>query len=35
MAGLEHIFVEQDAAPKPLQNIETSYKNLAAIMNEK
>jgi sugar phosphate isomerase/epimerase len=35
MAGLEHIFVEQDAAPKPIQNIETSYKNLAAIMNEK
>jgi sugar phosphate isomerase/epimerase len=35
MAGLEHIFVEQDAAPKPLQNIETSYKNLAAIMNDK
>lgn len=35
MAGLEHIFVEQDAAPKPLQNIETSYKNLAKILNEK
>jgi hypothetical protein len=35
MAGLEHIFVEQDAAPQPLQNIETSYKNLATIMNVK
>ena len=31
-AGLQHIFVEQDAAPQPLDNIETSYKNLQKLI---
>lgn len=31
-AGLKHIFVEQDAAPQPLDNIATSYKNLQQLM---
>lgn len=32
IAGVQHLFVEQDAAPKPLENIATSYKNLKALM---
>jgi sugar phosphate isomerase/epimerase len=31
-AGLQHIFVEQDAAPQPLDNIAASYKNLQKLM---
>jgi sugar phosphate isomerase/epimerase len=31
-AGLQHIFVEQDAAPQPLDNISTSIKNLQKLM---
>jgi sugar phosphate isomerase/epimerase len=31
-AGLQHIFVEQDAAPKPLENIATSYRNLQKLL---
>lgn len=31
-AGLQHIFIEQDAAPSPLENIATSYKNLQKLM---
>jgi sugar phosphate isomerase/epimerase len=31
-AGLKHLFVEQDAAPQPLQNIANSYKNLIAML---
>lgn len=27
-AGMEHFFVEQDGAPKPLENITTSYNNI-------
>lgn len=32
MAGLEYFFVEQDAAPQPLENIATSYKNLKSLI---
>jgi sugar phosphate isomerase/epimerase len=31
-AGLKHIFVEQDAAPQPLDNITVSLKNLQKLM---
>lgn len=31
-AGMKHFFVEQDGAPKPLENIATSYKNLSKIL---
>ena len=31
-AGLQHIFVEQDAAPKPFENIANSYKNLQKLL---
>lgn len=31
-AGLQHIFVEQDAAPKPLENIATSFINLQKML---
>ncbi len=32
-AGLQHIFIEQDAAPSPLENIATSYKNLQKLVS--
>lgn len=31
-AGMQHFFVEQDAAPQPMDNIATSYKNLRALI---
>ncbi len=31
-AGLKHFFVEQDGAPKPFENIATSYNNLKKIL---
>jgi sugar phosphate isomerase/epimerase len=31
-AGLKYYFVEQDAAPQPIENITTSYKNLQKIL---
>jgi sugar phosphate isomerase/epimerase len=31
-AGLQYLFVEQDAAPQPLDNIATSYKNVKALI---
>lgn len=31
-AGLEHMFVEQDAAPQPLENIATSFNNIKKMM---
>jgi sugar phosphate isomerase/epimerase len=31
-AGLEYFFVEQDAAPQPMENVATSYKNLKALI---
>jgi sugar phosphate isomerase/epimerase len=31
-AGMQHFFVEQDAAPQPMDNIATSYKNLKAMI---
>ena len=31
-AGMQHFFVEQDAAPQPMENIATSYKNLRALI---
>ena len=27
-AGMQHFFVEQDDAPKPMDNITTSYNNI-------
>jgi len=27
-AGMKHFFVEQDGAPKPMENIKTSYTNI-------
>jgi sugar phosphate isomerase/epimerase len=31
-AGMQHFFVEQDAAPQPMDNIATSFKNLKALI---
>lgn len=31
-AGLEHLFVEQDNAPQPLENIANSFKSLTALI---
>jgi len=31
-AGVQHFFVEQDAAPSPMDNIATSFKNLKALI---
>ena len=31
-AGMQHFFVEQDAAPQPMDNIAASYKNLRALI---
>ncbi len=31
-AGMQYLFVEQDAAPQPLDNIAVSYKNLKAMV---
>jgi sugar phosphate isomerase/epimerase len=31
-AGMKHFFVEQDGAPKPFENIATSFKNLSKIL---
>jgi sugar phosphate isomerase/epimerase len=31
-AGMKHFFVEQDGAPKPFDNIATSYNNLSKIL---
>ncbi len=28
-SGMQHFFVEQDGAPKPMENITTSYNNIA------
>ena len=32
-SGMKHIFVEQDAAPKPFENIATSFKNLNKLLS--
>ena len=32
VAGMKHFFVEQDGAPKPLENIATSFNNLTKIL---
>lgn len=31
-AGMQYFFVEQDAAPQPMENIATSFKNLKALI---
>lgn len=31
-AGLEYYFVEQDAAPQPMENVATSFRNLKALI---
>lgn len=32
MAGLQYFFVEQDAAPQPMENVVTSFKNIKALI---
>ena len=33
LAGLQHMFVEQDAAPQPLENIATSFNNIKKMLS--